>query len=272
MNLALVLLATPLFGLSLQAPLLEPTIDLSIVSSAQLSASGELSASSDDDSEDADDSESNDSDEASSDEAGSDEASSDDASAKSDEGPAAKAQADDDYAAQNRRRNDLVKIHRPLGIATWAAMTATVGLGIIQYYNLYGFGAGQGDNPCVQGNAIFGQSQCSGTPWPHAIAAGLTTGLYAATFTISLMMPDPDDLSSGKGEFASTLRMHKLLRWVHFGGMVAQAVLGIIIANNVLGLDRANDYGTLQALSTVHLGVGLVTYGALTWAGALMTF
>jgi hypothetical protein len=101
----------------------------------------------------------------------------------------------------------------------------------------------------------------------------LTTGLYAATFSVSLMMPGPDDLSSGEGEFASTLRTHKFLRWVHLGGMVAQALLGIAVANSsVFGLDRANDYDTLQMLATVHLGAGLVTYGALTWAGALMTF
>jgi hypothetical protein len=179
---------------------------------------------------------------------------------------------DADYEAQIKRRNALIKVHRPLGLATWGTMTVTLALGIIQYYNLYGFFADQGDNPCVKGSAVFGQGQCSGTPWPHLIAAGVTTGLYAATFTVSLMMPDPDDLSSGKGEFASTLRMHKLLRWVHFGGMLAQLVLGIVIANDIGGLDRANDYDTLQTLATVHLATGLITYGALTWAGALMTF
>jgi hypothetical protein len=86
-------------------------------------------------------------------------------------------------------------------------------------------------------------------------------------------MPDPDDLDEGKGEFAETLRMHKFLRWVHLGGMIAQVVLGVIVANSeLIGLDRANDYGTLQALATVHMASGLVTWGALTWAGALMTF
>jgi len=66
--------------------------------------------------------------------------------------------------------------------------------------------------------------------------------------------------------------MHKILRWVHFGGMVSQLVLGILLAQNAFGLDRANHYGTLQALSTIHMGIGLVTLGALTWAGALMVF
>jgi hypothetical protein len=176
---------------------------------------------------------------------------------------------EDEYAAQLRRRNDIAALHRPFGIATWAAMTVTLAMGFVQYYNLYGFGAGQGDNPCVKGTAAFGQGQCSGTPWPHLIAGVTTTALYATTFTLSLMMPDPDDLSSGKGKFASRLRLHKTLRWVHFGGMIAQIVLGAVIAN--VG-DRANDYDLLQALATVHLGLGVVTYGALTWAGALMIF
>ena len=177
-----------------------------------------------------------------------------------------------DYAATLRERSEVASIHRPLGIATWAAMGVTVLLGGIQYHNLYGLGASLDETPCVTGDAIFGQGQCSGTPWPHLISAFATTGLYAATFITSLMMPDPDGgADEGDSEYAQTLRTHKLLRWVHFGGMVAQIALGILIANSDrFGLDRANDYGTLQALSTVHMGIGIVTWGAMTWAGALM--
>lgn len=249
-GLAVLLIAAPGFGLSLHPPTLTPLLDLSVdhVPALVVAQEDEESGAGGSAGDDA--------------EAG--EAQSDDAADKA-------GQAEqDDYAAQIKERNSLIKIHRPLGIATWVAMTAAVTLGTIQYYNLYGFFDDIGSNPCVTGDAIFGQEQCSGTPWPHLISAGVTTGLYAATFTISLMMPDPDDLSSGKGEFASTLRTHKLLRWVHFSGMVAQAILGIIIANDVL--DRANDYDTLQILATAHLASGFITYGALTWAGALMTF
>lgn len=225
-TLTALIIATPIFGFSLQVPALAPTADLS----AQVAASAEASAS-------------------------------------------AEADAEDTYVAEMRQRNDIAAVHRTLGVATWGAMTAAVVLGTIQYYNLYGFFAGQGDNPCVEGTAIFGQGQCSGTPWPHLLSAGVTTALYATTHALSQLMPDPDNLSEGKGEFASTLRMHKLLRWIHLGGMVAQAVLGIIIANpGLVGMDRTNDYGTLQGLATVHWGVGLVTYGALTWAGTLMLF
>ncbi|MCA9581845.1 MAG: hypothetical protein KC416_08620 [Myxococcales bacterium] len=178
---------------------------------------------------------------------------------------------EEDYATLMKRRAELTKIHRPFGIATYAAMALAVVAGTIQYYNLYGFFAGQGDNPCVQGNAVFGQGQCSGTPWIHLTTGLVTAGLYTTTFTISLLMPDPDNASEGDSEFAENLRLHKTLRWVHFGGMVAQMLLGIGIANpGILGIDRANDYGAMQGLATVHLATGLITFGAMTWAMLLL--
>ena len=177
----------------------------------------------------------------------------------------------DAYAEMMRRRAALTRIHRPLGIATYAAMASAVVLGGIQYHNLYGFFAGRDDNPCARGTALFGQGQCSGTPWPHRIS-GLGTGvLYASTFAVSLLMPDPGDLTEGESEYARNLRMHKLLRWVHFGGMLLQVALGYLVANSErIGLDRANDYGTMQALSTVHMATGLVTFGAMTWGMLIM--
>lgn len=191
-----------------------------------------------------------------------------DAPPPEDEGDGAGA---DDYVAQMRRRAELSKVHRTLGIATWGAMTATLIIGGIQYNNLYGFFSNLEDTPCVRGTAAFGQDQCSGTPWLHLGASLITSGLYTSTLVLSMMMPDPDGLDEGDSAFARTLRMHKLLRWVHLGGMVAQMLLGIVVANaDNFGIDRANDYGTLQALATVHMAIGFVTYGALTWAGALM--
>jgi hypothetical protein len=189
------------------------------------------------------------------------------------EDAAAEAEAEE-YGRLLRERQSVATIHRAFGISTWASMTVTVALGIIQYYNQYGFFSGRDTNPCVEGSAIFGQDQCYGSPLPHALAATATSGLYYTTFVLSLLMPDPDNSDEGDSDFARTLRRHKLLRWVHFWGMAAQGLLGPIIANSAqwLGLQRANDYGTLQALATVHLGLGLITYAALTWAGALMVF
>ncbi|HEX7477875.1 MAG TPA: hypothetical protein VF331_08715 [Polyangiales bacterium] len=231
-SLTALLLATPIFGFSLSAPALHDSLDLSARGVAQAAASESTVASASDDS--------------------------------------AISQAD--YLAQTKRRNKIASVHRVLGISTWGAMTATVALGVMSYYNLYGFFDSRGDNPCVRGGAIGGDAGCRSLRTLHAVGAGVTTTLYAATFTLSLMMPDPDELSSGEGAFARTLRLHKTLRWVHFGGMVAQVLIGLVIANNWLGLDRANNYKTLQALATAHLASGIVTWGALSWAGALMTF
>jgi hypothetical protein len=150
-------------------------------------------------------------------------------------------------------------------------MTLTVVLGTLQYANLYGFFAARERTRCVRGDAFFGQSACSGTPWPHLASALMTTALYTTTFALSFAMPDPIGLDEGDSEFAKKLRRHKRLRWVHLVGMASQLVLGLLIAHSDwIGLDRANDYRKLQGLATAHFALGLMTYGTLTWAGTLM--
>ena len=244
-SLTALLLATPIFGFSLQAPALDAPLDLS--AKAVIADVGLLAKADADDDKDA---------------------------ADGGGGSGGLPASEREYRDEIKLRNNLAGVHRIFGISTWIAMTLTLIAGGIDYHNLYGFGADIGDNPCVSGDAVFGDEfGCRGGI--RTIKSGLayiTGGLYTTAFVLSLMMPDPDDLANGKGEFASTLRLHKTLRWVHFAGMLAQVVLGVVIAGRVGGLDRANDYGTLQALSTVHLGVGLVTWGAMSWAGALMTF
>lgn len=175
------------------------------------------------------------------------------------------------YTAQVRERRELGQIHRALGIATWVSMTATVVLGFIQFYNLYGLGAGQDANPCATGGAVFGQEQCYGEPWPHRISAITTSALYSATFVLSFLMPDPNNASEGNGAFAEHLRIHQILRWVHLAGMLAQVGLGIALSSGAFG-DRANDYNTLQTVGAVHQVIGWTTWGVLTAAGAIMLF
>lgn len=171
------------------------------------------------------------------------------------------------YFEDLRLRRKLAPIHRILGISTWASMTATVVLGAIRYHDRYGFFAGRDDNPCARGTAVFGVEGCLGSPLPHLISSIATTALYTATLSLSFFMPDPDQASIGDSDDASRLRTHKVLRWVHLGAMVAQVILGPIMSR--VG-DRTNDYGVHQALATTHMALGLVGYGALTWAGALM--
>jgi hypothetical protein len=178
-----------------------------------------------------------------------------------------------DFAAQLRQRQELASVHRAFGIATWGAMLITEVLGLIQFNNLYGFfAADAADTPCVQGTAAFGQDQCYGVPYPHLVASMTTTALYATTFTLSFLLPDPAGASEGDGAFANNLRIHKTLRWVHLVGMVAQVFLGFASAGNWFGVDRANDYDAQLAIASVHQLIGLTTFGVLTAAGALMLF
>jgi hypothetical protein len=231
MNLSLLLLATPIYGLSLS---FDPSV-LALPAAVPLLLDAEGAA-----------------------------AVSDTAEAP------AEAPAPDEVARLMERRDRIGRIHRAFGIATWSSMTLTVIFGMIQDWNLYGFFASQGNTPCVRGDAVFGQDACLGTPIPHLVTAAATGALYFTTFSLSFAMPDPMHLDEGNSGAARRLRTHKRLRWAHLSGMAAQILLGIVLANNdAFGLDRANHYNGLRALSAVHLATGLATYATLTWAGAL---
>jgi cytochrome b561 len=172
-----------------------------------------------------------------------------------------------------KKRNKIKKVHKWFGISTWSLMTLSVVSGFIQFHNQYGWWQSQATNPCVQGSAIFTQDACSGVPIAHATLIAVTSAAYFTTFGLSFAMPDPLGVSEGNSDFARKLRTHKVLRWVTFAGMIAQIGLGIASANSErFGLDRANDYKALRGLATAHMAVSLVTYGAMTWAGAIMIF
>ncbi len=175
-----------------------------------------------------------------------------------------------------QQRARFGKIHQWMGIATWSAMTVTVALGWLQYANLYGHFAPLEDTRCVQGDAFFRggpRDPCTRQPLPHLISSSITGALYYTTFALSYFLPDPMGLDEGDSASARELRQHKRLRWAHFSGMALQILLGAFIANSDrFGLDRTNDYRTLQALATVHLVTGLATYATLTWAGTIMVF
>lgn len=251
--LTALLLATPIFGLSLTPPKLE-ALPVSAAPVAQFSAKLVEADDLDDETRD---------EVADVEEGEAEVASAEEAAA---EAPLPK----DVYIAKLRKRARLAKIHRTLGITTWALTGLAVVAGTIQWRNLY---AGDDtNNPCVAGTAWLGQGQCYNTPWFHALTGFGAGAAYFATLGLATAMPDPDNASKGDSKYAKNLRTHKALRWVHLTGMVAQMVLGIVIANPKLsgGLDRANDYNKLKTLSIVHLGVGYVTFGALSWAGWIM--
>jgi hypothetical protein len=175
------------------------------------------------------------------------------------------------YVKQLRKRAKMAKVHRALGITTWASMAVAVSAGIVQYRNLYG-GGDRDKTPCVTGDAWPNENGCHGAPLGHAIPGFVTGGLYFTTLGLAMFMPDPDHASVGDSKFAKNVRTHKILRWVHLVGMLAQIGIGIAIANPGLGLERSDpkDYDKLQALARAHLGIGIGTFAALTWAGTIM--
>ncbi|MFM2419508.1 MAG: hypothetical protein RL385_4231 [Pseudomonadota bacterium] len=250
-TLTALLLATPIFGLSLTPP---PSMAMTsaMAPTAQVASSISLEVS---------------------EEAALDDGDSADASAS--EAPTVPS-ADEKarYVHDLKRRASLAGIHRTLGIATWAMTAIAVAGGTVQYRNLYGapFATKMEDTPCVQGNSWPNQEQCYGAPLFHAITGFAAGGLYFTTAALAVAMPDPDHADQGNSKFAKTVRTHKILRWVHLTGMVTQMALGIVMANPGLGLDRANDYDTLKLLSGIHLASGYITLGALTWAGTIMLF
>jgi hypothetical protein len=231
-------LATPIFGFSLAPPDL-PALSQAALPAAQVQAAVSLEAS---------------------------------AEAAESAGPSAAPTDQAAYVVQLRKRAKIAKIHRTLGIATWATTTLAVIAGTIQYRNLYGapFATELGDTPCVQGKAWPNQEQCYGKPLLHAVPGFVAGGLYFTTMGLAWAMPDPDNASKGDSKFAKNIRTHKLLRWVHLTGMLTQMVLGIVIANPAIGLDRSEDYDKLKKLAGVHLASGYITLGALTWAGTIM--
>lgn len=254
--LTALLLATPIFGLSLTPPKLEALpINAAPMAQFESELSGEAELGEDG--------------EASGDAEATVDEDEDESSAKGprrDEPKLSK----EAYKDQVRKRARLAKIHRTLGITTWALTGLAVVSGTIQWRNLY---AGKiGDNPCVTGNAWLGQGQCSGTPWFHALTGFGTGAAYFSTLSLAIAMPDPDHADKGDSSYAKNIRTHKILRWVHLTGMVAQIALGTFMANDGLngGLNRAENYDKLRTLSLVHLGLGYVTFGALSWAGYIM--
>ena len=244
-------LATPIFGFALAPPSVTALPQAALPVVAQMESSVDLESSSD----------------------GSLDSTSGGAAEASSEGkgPTVSAKPADsgDYVVQLRRRAKIAKIHRTLGIATWAATAIAVITGTIQFHNLYG-GGKRDKTPCVKGDAWPNQRQCYGSELIHGIPGFVAGGLYFTTMTLAWAMPDPDKAAEGNSKFAKTVRTHKILRWVHLAGMLAQISIGIVMANPKLALNRTDDYNTLQALSRAHLGIGYATFAALTWAGTIM--
>jgi hypothetical protein len=164
-----------------------------------------------------------------------------------------------------QHRQQIVNMHRPLGIATVATLGATEVLGVIAAINQRTwFGPGE----CrAGGNPILGfEFGCGGLSALHGVMAFATVSLYTTTGIYALSMPDPERAAEGDSRGAARLRIHKILAWIHAGGMIAMPVLGFLGANPAtFGIqDPRGDYAA--AFRSVHELVGFTTFAALTGA------
>ncbi len=136
-------------------------------------------------------------------------------------------------------RKNKLQIHQKLGLATMAAMTATL---------LLSDTAESEDGPYNTNNA-------------HKYA-GIATGLmYWTTAYFSLTAPKPDDMKDN-----GSTKIHKTLAWVHAPLMALVPVLGYLH-------DQNNKKGKASTgLVSAHGSLATVAYAAFMAAGLTMYF
>jgi hypothetical protein len=172
-----------------------------------------------------------------------------------------------------RRRRASLTTHRAFALAAWGSFLVTEVFGTLQAINQptwFGGGACRSMGGCVGGDFASHFTDL------HAIFAFTTVGLYTTAGVIAVTTPDPDRESEGPSTHASTLRLHKILAWVHAGGMIALPILGLLTTRPTLLLgdnatsDEIQSY--TRTMRSLHLAVGYTTFAAFTFAGALELF
>ncbi|MCZ7679604.1 MAG: hypothetical protein M5U28_12915 [Sandaracinaceae bacterium] len=175
-------------------------------------------------------------------------------------------------AGQLAQRAQIRDIHRAFGIATWISLAGTLVFGGIQLRDEYGpFASAPDQTPCFQNDAAFGGTTfCyQDAPVPHLVSALVSSVLYYTTFTLSFFMPDPLGFADSPGWAGERLRIHKILRWLHFGGMVVTSLFGAITAN----LDPTSvQFAERQALAITHFALGATTFALLSAAAMVILF
>jgi cytochrome b561 len=139
-------------------------------------------------------------------------------------------------------RNKKLQFHQKMGLATMAAMTATLLL------------AGEAENE-------GGTAQSYNSNNAHKYA-GIATGLmYWTTAYYSLSAPKPDDMKD-----TGSTKIHKTLAWVHAPLMALVPVLGYLH-------DQDNKKGKASTgLVAAHGGLATIAYAAFMAAGLTMYF
>lgn len=179
---------------------------------------------------------------------------------------------DDDRLARyvTRNRGRTLRTHRAFAIAAWSTMLVTEVLGTIQMVNQPTW---FGDGACSSNPEAFGCHNSSTITGMHEFFAISTTALYTTAGVLAVAAPDPENASVGDGEAESTLRLHKVMAYIHGGGMILLPLLGILTAHpQILGINEgvAGDFS--RAMRTIHTVVGYTTFAALTFSGYLELF
>ncbi len=167
--------------------------------------------------------------------------------APSGQAAAEEASSPDERAAQARTRRWMLEVHQILGIATWAAMVATVTVGQLNYNQLYGGDGGS-------------------NKWqtPHQWLVISTSTLFAATGGFALLAPTPYP----KPLRFDTGLVHRIAVAGATLGMVTEIFLGWITSHQA---DSGNPHN-LRTMARYHQVIGYSTLGFLTVAGGVWIF
>jgi hypothetical protein len=176
------------------------------------------------------------------------------------------AQRNSRYVRRTRER--ILRTHRAFGIAAWGTMIATEVLGTIQLINQDTW---LGRGACASDPNSFGCRQSSLITGMHEGLAFTTVGLYLTAGVLAAGAPDPENASEGDGSPERRLRLHKVLAWVHGGGMILLPILGILSHYpQIVGAtstESREDFA--RAMRSIHAIVGYTTLTTLTIAGVL---
>lgn len=176
-------------------------------------------------------------------------------------------------ASQLATRRTMADWMTGIGIAAIFSMATTAVLGAIHFHDQYGFHDEYADTPCGQQRAIMQEYCGTGTVVPHAIAAGTTTALYVTAASLGIFMPDPLGASEQPGPYGDRIRLHSTLRWVTTTLLIVQSLLGTFVSHaDWFGLDFRNDFDALHGLAITHMGIGLAALTSLTIQGSVMLF
>ena len=146
--------------------------------------------------------------------------------------PAAAAR-DRAFEAKVHRRRQMLQWHQGLGLATLVALAATCVIGQLNYQDKYG--RGPDDSRYYSAHLGLGVG---------------TTALFATTGMLALLAPNPYP----KPVRFDTALVHKLSMALATAGMVAQVVLGPIVAAREGKLDQKD-------WALAHLVTGYSTFG-----------